>query len=161
MIIDDRPIVTRALREAIDPALVEPVFTAAGATGLQGDAVQALIETASAAVARRMIRTGKAEAPWRLLAPPVTPELLERARQAVRPEAVLRAAELAGIQPGSVSSEALVSQVAVEVGAIARLSVRYANGEGRPVDHNCVAVGAARSAEHAMVSIAMPAVVEV
>ena len=143
--VNDGPLLTQSLRDAIDASQMEGLLKQAGAAAINAGAADVLRETAAATVARRM---GKAVAgqDWPVPAPPVTPELLDSARAAVGLSAV-EAAVASSAAAGTLRPETVHQALALELGAIAGQAARFAIEEKRPVCPNCVAIGAARSAE--------------
>lgn len=129
---------TKSLRAAIQQNELENVFKAAGAPEITGQATEVLRETA-AAQAAPLLAQARFEAPAQARAP--SDKLTEAAEAAFEPAKLEKAFKAAGIDPEQGKPVA-----ARELARIAQSATEFANAEGRPVCHNCSAVGAARAA---------------
>lgn len=129
---------TKSLRAAIKENELENVFKAAGASKITGQATEVLRETTAAQLAP-MLAQGRFDAPSQAPAPDA--KLTEAAQAAFEPSVLEKAFEVAGIDPKQGNPV-----VARELARIAQSATEFANAEGRPVCHNCSAVGAARAA---------------
>lgn len=129
---------TKSLRAAIDQNELDNVLKAAGASEITGQATEVLRETA-AAQAAPLLAEQRFEAPSQ--APEPDAKLTEVAQAAFEPSKLREAFEAAGIDPEQGEPVA-----ARELARIAQSATEFAKAEGRPVCHNCSAVGAARAA---------------
>lgn len=129
---------TKSLRAAIKQSELENVLRAAGATEITGQATEVLGETTAAHVAP-LLAEGRFEAPSHTRAP--ESKLTEAAQAAFEPSKLEEAFESAGIDPKQGEPVA-----AREMARIAQGATEFAKAEGRPVCHNCTAIGAARAA---------------
>lgn len=120
------------------PNGLENVFRAAGATQITGQATEILAETTAAHVAPLLAR-GRLKVPLGTPAP--HPTLTEAAHGAFEAAKLKDGFEAAGIDP-----EKGQQAVAREMVRIAQSATEFAKSEGRPVCHNCSAVGAALAA---------------
>lgn len=129
---------TKNLRAAIDQNELENVLRAAGATEIEGQATEVLGETTAAIVAP-LLNQGRFQAPAQARNPEA--KLTEAAENAFEPSRLNEAFEEAGIDPEQGRETA-----AREMARIAQSATEFAKAEGRPVCHNCSAIGAARAA---------------
>lgn len=129
---------TKSLRTAIKQNEIENVFKAAGAPKIKGQATEVLGETTAAQVAP-FLAIGEVDAPSGSRAP--NAKLVKAAEAAFEPSKLTEVFEDAGIDP-----EEGQEMAAREMARIAQYATEFANDEGRPVCHNCAAIGAARAA---------------
>ncbi len=127
---------TIAARDAMRADQMEEILHAAGAREVIGKATEVLRETSAAQVASRM--TAGAQPPERTQA---EPKLFDAAREAFDAEA-FQASQGA---PPDLDPEEASDHVAHQLAMNAQEAADFARAEGRPVCHNCVAVGATRA----------------
>ena len=151
------PALTRALRGAIQSDGLEQIFRSAGAKEFQGTPIEVLEELAAAQTAVWMV--GAQSGPMAAPAPNVAqPTILEAASGTIDSDALKGAAELVGVR-GSNDIQRIQAYLAANLACTAVEATRFATAEGRPVDHNCVAIGgsiAARAAWQGELSQRIP-----
>lgn len=129
---------TKNLRAAIRQEELETVLETAGATEIIGQATEVLGETTAAHVAP-LAAQGRFEASAH--APEPEAKIVQAAEAAFEPADLERAFEAADVDPEQGRQTA-----ARELARIAQSAAEFARAEGRPVCHNCSAIGAARAA---------------
>lgn len=134
----DPILLTKLLRDAMKRNGLENVFRAAGATRITGQATEILAETTAAHVAP-LLAQGRLEIPLGTPAP--HPPLTDAAHEAFEAAKLEDGFQAAGIDP-----EKGQRAVAREMVRIAQSATAFAKSEGRPVCHNCSAVGASLAA---------------
>ena len=133
------PALTLALRAAIRSNRVNDVFVSAGATKFKGTPEEVLGELAAAHTAAWIV--GAQAGPMAAPTPNVTHSLvLETASETIDFAALRGAAELVGVR-GSSDIQKIAAYLAADLASTAVEATRFASAEGRPVCHNCVAIG--------------------
>ena len=146
---------TRALRAAIQSNKVEGILVSAGATKFRGVPVEVLEEVAAAQTAAWII--GVQGGPMATPAPTVeTPAIFETAAQTIDHDGLTAAAGLVGVH-ATAEVQKIRTFLAANLACTALEATRFANAEGRPVDHSCVAIGGTHVASGAPFAEPSPA----
>lgn len=133
------PALTNALRAAIVAGNLQGVFETAGAKKFRGTPIEVLEEVAAAQTAAWIV--GFESGPMAAPVPAIRlPEVAAVAEEAIDSEALKEAAELIGIQ-GDPELDMIRTHLTSTLALVAFEANRVALAEGRPVCHNCVAVG--------------------